>query len=373
MAKLTVRIQRGAHALYQKHSRWLPIAFFAGGFLFDMLTLSRIDALATLLQQAVYLVGVGTLVALELVEAALGAVNPPRLLRRVWEYREEALHFLLGSLLSGYALFYFKSASTLTSFAFIAILLGILVANEFLRFGRARIQVHTALLALCLVSFMASLSPILMGFIGVVPFLCGMLASGLVFYLFGRAVGPRLESQPGLFNKQALRPFAAVLLVFGLLYFARVIPPVPLSVRYMGIYHDVQKKDGFYHLSYTRPRWKFWQNGDQTFVARPGDQVFCYVQVFSPARFRDELQIRWLSWHEKGGWQPQDAIPMSVVGGREEGYRGVTKKQYYSPGRWRVQIETRDGREIGRIGFTIEAAEPGADATSPPEVKTELR
>jgi hypothetical protein len=53
------------------------------------------------------------------------------------------------------------------------------------------------------------------------------------------------------------------------------------------------------------------------------------------------------------------------VGGREEGYRGVTKKNNFAPGDWRVQIETRDGREVGRITFTIELDE----STSERELK----
>jgi hypothetical protein len=353
---------------YQKHSRWLPIAFFLLGFAFDMLTLSRIDALSTLLQQAAYIGIAAFLVVLELIEGTR-ELAAPRLLARVWEYREAALHFVLGALLSGYTIFYFKSASALTSFVFIALLLGLLVANEFLRFGKARTQVHSALLALCLISFMASLSPILLGFIGTLPFLCALTASGLISYGLVRVTRPRIPSHPELLRKQMIRPIAATHLAFAALYFAHLIPPVPLSVRYMGIYHGVEKKDGAWYLSYTRPAWKLCHHGDQTFLARPGDVVHGYVQVFSPARFKDELKIRWLLWDEKRGWQSQDAIPFPVTGGREEGYRGVTKKSFYSPGLWRVQVETQDEQEIGRIGFRIQAD----TETEARELKTEIR
>jgi hypothetical protein len=347
------KIQGKIQGAYQKHSRWIPLASFAGGFVFDMLTISRIDAIVTILQQTIYIAAVGALVALELLEGTR-EIKPPRWLGRAWEYREAALHFLLGALLNGYAIFYFKSASALTSFVFVGLLLGVLVANEFLRFGQSRIQVHTALLSLCLISFMACLWPILLGFIGVIPFLAAVVSSGLAFHAFSRWLEPRLSSRPGLLRKQVTRPFIAVHAIFAALYFAHAIPPVPLSVRYMGIYHSIEKKDGAYHLGYTRPAWKFWQSGDQTFLARPGDVVHSFVQVFSPTRFKDELYVRWLQWSERGGWQPSDAIPMQVTGGRDEGYRGVTKKTNYSPGLWRVQVETRDGQEIGRISFRIE-------------------
>ena len=122
----------------------------------------------------------------------------------------------------------------------------------------------------------------------------------------------------------------------------------------MGIFHNVEKADGEYLLTYTRPDEKFWQHGDQTFLARSGDTIYCFVRIFAPARFKDQLQVRWLYYDEKRGWQSSDAIPLPIVGGRNEGYRGVTKKSNYQPGDWRVQVETADGREVGRINFTVE-------------------
>jgi hypothetical protein len=46
---------------------------------------------------------------------------------------------------------------------------------------------------------------------------------------------------------------------------------------------------------------------------------------------------------------------MNVEGGREEGYRGFTKKTNFQPGHWRVQIETLEDREVGRISFEVVA------------------
>ena len=46
----------------------------------------------------------------------------------------------------------------------------------------------------------------------------------------------------------------------------------------------------------------------------------------------------------------------AVVGGREQGFRGYGAKTKYQPGSWKVQIETTDAREIGRIYFKLESA-----------------
>jgi hypothetical protein len=282
---------------------------------------------------------------------------------------------LLGTLLNSYTIFYFKSASALASFAFVAILATLIFVNEFVKLERNRAQAHVALLGLSLISYFASLAPILLGFMGDVPFLCAVAASGLCFAGFTRAIRPHLarasRQGPEILKKQVIRPFIAIHLLFTALYFAHAIPPVPLSVRYMGIYHDVQKKDGQWVLSSTRPFWKFWQHGDQTFSARPGDVIHCYVQVFSPNRFKDALQIRWLLYSPKNGWESTDVIPLPVTGGREEGYRGATHKSRYEPGEWRVQVETRDGREIGRIPFEVEKDE--SDSSQPRAERIETR
>ncbi|MEO5969253.1 MAG: DUF2914 domain-containing protein, partial [Bdellovibrionia bacterium] len=312
-----------------------------------------IDELRTILLQTTYLIIVGVLVSLQLIELTR-KIRPPKFLRRAWGYRELLLNFTFGTLLNSYTIFYFKSASAFSSLIFIGILVVLLIINEFKTFGKSKVQVRMAFFSLCLISFLVSLAPTLMGFMGPVPFMTATFMSIAVISGLYRILKTLLAAKPTLLRTHVLFPYSVVQFIFVVLYFMHAIPPVPLSVSYMGIYHNIEAKQGGYHLSYTRPWWKFWQHGDQTFQARAGDSIFCYVQVFSPTRFKDQIQIRWLLWNEKSGWIPSKAIPMPVLGGRDDGYRGITKKDDYQPGTWRVQIETMDSQEIGRIGFTVE-------------------
>jgi len=80
-----------------------------------------------------------------------------------------------------------------------------------------------------------------------------------------------------------------------------------------------------------------------------------FFRVFSPANFSDQVLLR---WHRRlpGGWALQDTIPIRIVGGREAGFRGFGFKGNYEPGSWKIQVETTDAREIGRIYFELEAA-----------------
>ena len=57
---------------------------------------------------------------------------------------------------------------------------------------------------------------------------------------------------------------------------------------------------------------------------------------------------------------PERRDPLRIVGGREEGFGGYAYKQNWTPGEWRVSIESEDGREIGRVRFEIET-DPGTD------------
>jgi len=334
--------------------RWLPILFFVLGFAFDAFILRRPDEPVIIIHQAIYLLLSAGLIAIELLERQ-DRITPPKLLVKVWRFREPVLHFLLGTLLNAYTIFFFKSASALTSFVFIAVLVGILVINEFKHFGRLQTQFHVAILSLCLICFLVNLAPLLMGFIGYIPFAMANVAAVLLMLGYRSLMRRKIVLKPEVLRTHILWPFLAVQTVFIMLYVARVLPPVPLSASYMGIFHNVQKIDGGgYQLTYTRPDNFFWENGDQTFLARPGDSVYCFVRIFAPRRFKDELQIRWFYEDAKLGWQASDAIAFPIVGGRDEGFRGYTRKSNYLPGRWRVQVETKDNREIGRITFRIE-------------------
>src|SRR3990170_3621038 len=110
---------------YAQNERAVALAFFAAGFVFDILTVGRIDSWWTIAQQAVYLGVIGFALAQMLLEEAA----PPR--EGWWfRWRGAVVHFLLGALLNLYAIFFFKSSSLLVSFSFLAFLVVLLIANE---------------------------------------------------------------------------------------------------------------------------------------------------------------------------------------------------------------------------------------------------
>jgi hypothetical protein len=71
----------------------------------------------------------------------------------------------------------------------------------------------------------------------------------------------------------------------------------------------------------------------------------------------------------KSRWIWTDAIPLTISGGHEEGWRGIAYKRNFSPGEWKVNIETSDGRDVGNIRFAV-ISDPG---TEPRALEEELR
>ncbi len=290
----------------------------------------------------------------------LGKWRPQGRVAKVWDFRNLLLHFLLGTLLNIYSLFYIKSASFLNSLLFLLVMIGMVFVNELPLFKKSDISFKVGLYAICVFSFFSILYPIGFGFIGWVPFGLALATTLAIFYLQVRRLKKHHLDEKTLY-RAILVPGVSVIVVFLFFYFMKWIPPVPLSVKDQGVYHLIEKKDGEYLLSTEKEWWKFWQSGDQFFKAEPGDKIYFYAQIYSPARFSDHVYVQF-SWDDpRFGWQRADHIPLKIVGGRKEGYRGYAIKSNYQPGSWRVQVVTDSGLEISRLYFEVSAVQKNSE------------
>lgn len=340
-----------------QNERHVTAIAFAFGFMFDIITAERIDSWLLIAQQVAYL----AIITVIMLQAFFAEGEPPpdpaglHLFRRLYrDYHTLIVHFLLGSLLSLYTIFFFKSSSLFTSFGFLGVLVTLLVANESRRFKALGLSIRFALFSICLLSFAAGVVPVFIGSVGVAVFLLSMLIACIPVYFIHRYVRTRAPERQAQARNQLLVPFGLVLVLFLVLYLFRLIPPVPLSIPFISVYHHVERTQGDYLLSHERPAWRVWHNGDQKFLAQPGDRVFVFFRIFSPARFADQVTLLWFWQDGSRGWTLQDSIPINIVGGRKDGFRGYGVKANYQPGDWKLQVMTNDGREIGRIYFEIE-------------------
>jgi len=340
--------------LWQLLRRHSTPATFVAGFLFDLLTMQRIDAWADLAFQVGYLVVLTGLLVYQHRELT-GRWTPGRLTKRVWRYNLEALHFVYGGLLSAYVVLYFRSSTSARPAIFLALLVGVMVINELPRVRGAGYRLRLGLFGFCVLSFLTYFIPILLGRMGAWVFAVSVLASAAIVWivtvlLAGRGAEKRRE-RLGLFA-----PAALVLVVVAVLYTLRLIPPVPLSVQFHGIYHDVRREAGGFTLVYLQPPiWAPWRRDSRPFERRDGDRLHYFARVFAPAGFEHRVVIRWEKFDPHGDvWRTTDRIPLAVVGGRTEGFRGTAIKANFTAGRWRVTAETDDGRAIATLTFIVE-------------------
>lgn len=345
--------------LYRRNERRIAVVFFVGGFVFDIVTVDRIDSWLAIGQQVAYL----TLITLVLAQMFFEEGRPPfdpetmPVVRR-WYFRcrTALVSFCMGTLLNLYTIFYFKSSSLVVSFGFLGFLVLLLIANESVRLKPLGLSFKFALLSLCMLSFFAYVVPIAVGSIGLVVFLFSILIGCLPVVGVSWWIRTRAPERVHQARRQISVPLGLVLVGFLAFYFFRLIPPVPLSIPFIGVYHDVEKTEAGYRLSHERPAWRFWENGDQQFLAQGGDKIYVFFRIYSPTRFSDQVTMRWYWKDDARGWVLQDSIPINIVGGRREGFRGYGVKTNYQFGDWKVQVETNDGREIGRVYFNVEIA-----------------
>jgi hypothetical protein len=333
--------------------RLSSVVTFVAGFLFDFFTMQRIDAWLDLAFQLAYLGGLTVLLVYQHREVT-GRWTPTGLTARSWRYSVEALHFLYGGLLSAYVVLYFRSSTSSRAAVFLVLLVGVMVVNEVPRVRGAGYRLRAGLYAFCVLSFLTYFIPLIVGRIDAWVFLLSLLSSGAVVWQVTRWLAPgpdAVAERRGLFV-----PAAGVLVFIGALYVLRLIPPVPLSVQFQGIYHEVFRDARGFTLVYTDPpAWAPWRRDSRPFERRSGDRLHYFVRVFAPSGFRHRVVIRWDVFHPTSGtWMTTDRILLDVVGGRADGFRGATVKSNFMPGEWRVTAETEDGRALATLTFRVE-------------------
>lgn len=345
---------------------FMPVVFFFAGVTYDTITLTRIDRLLDNLILLLYLAVLGLLIVLT-GRAAMGAPEDvetpaewwtmPGFLARTKPYYPNGIQFLLGGLFSAYTIFYLQSASFTSSAVFFGVLVAFLVANEFLRNRLSSLRLLVSLYALVCFSFFTYFIPVLVRFMNVFVFLLGAILSlGVALWVVELVYknAPHVSKKDRVLTGLPAGVLIGVLISF---YFMNWIPPVPLSLKFGGIYHQVSKSDGTYRLGFEKAAWyEFWKRSDDPF--RGKGPIYCFTAVFAPVDLKTSIYHRWQyrTTNSRGEHRflTSDRIRIPISGGREAGYRAYTRKTHMSPGLWRVNVETEGGRLIGRVDFSVD-------------------
>jgi len=339
----------------------MPAVFFLSGVTYDTVTLTRIDRLQDNLVLMLYLALLGTLIILT---GRLGIEPPPdreqlaslssftRWVLASRPYFPMVSQFLLGGLFSAYTIFYSRSTSFTGTAVFFSLLIALLVANEFLRDRLSNLRLLVGLYGVVSFAFFTFFLPVMTGYMNPVVFLVGAGASVAVTL---RVVQLIYRNNPDRSQHEAigltLPTVACIALLVGF-YFMNWIPPVPLSMKFGGMYHEIKRTGDRFELSFERRWYQLWKRSDTTY---PSNQpIYCFTAVFAPVDLNTTIYHHW--YFRPSSERPfmhADKIPLKISGGREGGYRAYSFKQRLDPGDWRVDVESQDGRIVGRVSVRV--------------------
>ena len=346
-----------------------PISSFSllAGFIFDVLTLKRVDTLWENVWIVGYLVLIGVCIILthtrEHEEG--GGENPDR--AHFWYVN--ILQFAFGGIFSAFLILYFRSADILVAWPFVALLAATFIANEFLKRHYLRLSFQISLFFLSIYSFAIFLVPVLTRHIGALTFLLSGIISLGAIALFLRVLFHFSKNDFTESKKLTTLLIVVIFFLINFLYFTNLIPPIPLSLKDGGIYHSVQKNQaGNYEVAYEDRGWRGYFELYPDFRAPSGSPVYAFSAVFSPRNFNIVILHEWQRYNEaKEEWETERVINLSVIGGRDGGFRTYSARENLMPGKWRVNIKTEQGSLIGRLRFSL------IDVPSEPALRTMVK
>ncbi len=347
---------RGIRGFLTRYERHLSSGALVAGFIIDNLTLRSADLKAENILIASYI----GIVALAITLLNLGEVRGEGTrLKRLHSVFLIVMQFAIGGLFSGFLVFYARSSSLIDSWPFLLVLAGQLIANELLKKHYVRLSLQLTVLYLVLFSYFIFLVPLGLKEIGDNVFIASGFLSLMViglFIFFLKLVVPGRVRDGGTF---AIIGIVAIYALVNTLYFKNFIPPIPLVLKESGIYHTIKRlPDGVYQLGYERQPLRIATMRQPLVHASATDRLYAFTPIYAPAEIKLSIFHRWEMRDEATGeWKTFTRIPLSIAGGREGGFRTYSEKSGLVPGKWRVSVETADGRIIGRMRFLVERGE----------------
>lgn len=351
--------------LWEKHERVFTGASMVIGFCGDLFLANRPDSILDNTILVVYLLMAGGIIIV---------LNMREMKKLEAEHHAEpillilTLQFLFGSLASNMLVLYGRSGTFTADAIFVGFLLFMLLGNEVFKthYGQLRFNV-TIYYILAFTYLIIALPTFVFHQIGPWIFLASGLLSLVYIALFLWAVYHFILR--GKYRVLHLAETGAyigiVYVVFTIFYFINVIPPVPLSLKEIGIYHSVSHTSvvgAYYDLSFEAAPWfEFWRATSPVYHVVLGNPAYCVSSVFAPTDLSTPIVHSWKFYNPATGkWEERAKVSFPINGGRAGGYRGFSAKTV-TAGQWRCDVETASGKLIGRTSFSVTTDSPAPE------------
>jgi hypothetical protein len=365
-----VQMLRHVRNWYARFERPISSASLIGGFVFDAVTLRRVDTFWENFWVVVHLLVVAVCIVLVSRQENKSAAesdatgDSPKL--HFWLIT--LMQFFFGGLLSTLLVFYFRSGSLAVSWPFLLVLGVAFAANESLKKYYARLGFQISLFYLSLFCFAIFIVPVIVHAIGPLIFLLSGAVSLALMRLFVFVLKTVAKENLERGKKELAIAIGTIFFGMNALYFLNVIPPIPLSLMDASVGHSITREaNGNYELESEKGGWLRFFRLVETVHLPAGASLFAYSAVFSPTRLNTRIVHEWQHYDQKRGWLTADRVELPLLGGRGGGYRTYSMKSQVSPGAWRVNVETPGGALLGRLRFNVVLA------ASPPPLGIEVK
>lgn len=338
------------HRLVSHH--WLTLAFVAG-FITDLLLLDKID---DAFDNAILLLYVVlATVSLVLFYVSVAERGPAWLVRSLGWGTPIVMQYAFGGLLSGMLIFYGRSGDLIASAPFLLLIAGVIIANELVKKRSERLLYNVSLYFIGLFSYTVLVVPVWSGKTGDGVFIVSGLVAVAFTMLLIKLLKFIIPNYVTIQKRLIVFTIGCLYALFNAFYFLNIIPPIPLSLTELEIFHQVTRlPNGQYQITKEERRWYEsipWY--PLTVHAGPGQSLYCYARVYAPTDISTTIQHRWAKQTANGTWEERSPISYPISGGNDAGYRGFTIVSNVSPGKWRCSVENGRGQVLGRQTFTV--------------------
>lgn len=345
------------HAYFRKNRRYAPVFFFICGFIWDSLTLGRIDRLYDRMVLFSHLTSLT--VTLYLFNIGEDGRWKETFLEKYEEYFPLAIQFFLGGLCSAFVIYFSRSVSLTKTISFFMILVILLFANELLKKRLSNKYLQFSAYFFVNFTFFTFFLPVLFKEMNPYVFiLSGLISLGITLFLiiFIYIKSESVKAEMSLFKMTGL--ILAIYLSINIFYYFNLIPPVPLALNTGVVAYNVERNNDEYEVTYHKDVWyRFWENDNISQALSTENNVYIFTSIFAPTELKKTVAHRW-KWLNPNTeeWEVTDEIEYEITGGREGGYRGYTYKSGLMEGEWEVDVITDDNQIIGIIRFSTSSA-----------------
>ncbi len=337
---------------YEKYERYLIPGALIFGFVTDILTFRFINFTAAMILLAAHLVFIGSNIII------INFYEAKKIAGKFFSYWRVLaplfLQYSFGNLFSAFLIFYSYSGSFSASWPFIITIIFLMIGNEIFRKYNIRPSIQISIYFFALFSYLNLLLPNVLKNLSATLFVVSGVLSVIYIILFTTILS-NYTIQVKVKKKIIITSVFLIFSLMNLFYFFNLIPPIPLSIRDIGIFHNIKRHNDGYIIT-TEGCGNYiscYFYHEKRHILSESQKIYLYSAVFAPSEMTLNAVHQWQKYnYNKKKWETKATIPFEVFGGREIGYRWYT---FYtvSPGYWRVNVKTENGQTIGRKNFYI--------------------